>query len=90
MSADFHGASSHHGSCYLGATSLKVTPLGAQVAADVSQRFLGRKVNTTRPRLRMLALYLWQQDFRVVGPLPMYPVLPVLQMTLPPMPSAML
>ena len=90
VSADIHGASSHHGSCYLGATFLKVTPRRAQVTEDVSQRFLGRKVNTTRPRLHMLPFCLWWQDFRVVRPLPMDPMPPVLQKTLPPVPSAAL
>ena len=90
VSADFCGAHSHHDSCCLGATALKVTPWGAQVAADVSQRFLGRRVNTTWPRLHMLALCLWGQDFYVVGHLPMDPMPPVLQKTLPPMPSAAL
>ena len=86
VSADFPAAPPHHGSCCQGTTPPKVTPRGAQGAADVPQSFLGRKVNTTRPRLHMLALSV-RQGFHVVGPLPMDAVPPVLQKTQPPVPS---
>ena len=75
VSADLRAAPPRHGSCCWRTIPLKVTPWATQVAADVPQRFLGRKVNTTRPRLHMLALYLWQQDFHVVGPCPCIPCL---------------
>ena len=87
VSADFHAAPPRHGSCCQRTIPLKVTPQTAQVVAEVPQRFLGRKMNTTRPRLHMLALCLWQQNFHDVGSLPMHPVPSVLQKTLPPVPS---